>query len=531
MKFNENIGIVLVLILVAGFVAISPFAFGTTTLGINEMQFSGTDSILSGPVWAIHFTEGGLAQHITGYVGSGTKESDSDRSTEKPFKLDVVNSVQYCEYPIDIDYSSNEISKLYYAEYSSLYSFDTIRNKCVEDFAGSYNNIVAVYNPSYSFKDVCVYKQPQSSRIATFNQDSLVFKTDFEMTVGTRNIPASISNVGSSGSNMVKFSDVGYVKWIGNLVSGDTCPDPADVYKAAYSNDRWNIISTYRYDRYSTYYDTQFDFTSPISIDELERRISILNSYADSALSPTEFVSGQSITGAESNGKITVDLPNRIQTPSFVAYVSADEVRGIGVHQPVSKTQILSVTPPTFPSGENGYVVVEIKNIGDERGAFVSSVTCNQYVSQSGSDVVKYIPAGSTATASIQVTGSSLTAADARCTVNVETMGVDTQSSPFTIAITTQQICVPGTLSCAGEIAQICSPTGGGYIVQDSDRCVQTDIIDDIEDIVDPFDGDGILDDTTVNDILTMILIVVFSIIGLLMFYGILKAVIIKKLT
>jgi hypothetical protein len=525
--------LVLILLVSLGFVLTNYLAVGVTTLSFDKVQFSGHDDILNDEVWTIHFVQGGLAQRYIGFMASNTKETDGDKRTKKPFTLDITNTRQFCEYPIDVDTYAVPINVVQYKEMGVT---RPTTQECASKYAGDAKNVLSIYKPPFSFHYICVYEVPQTSHIATFNDNSLKFTTDFKMGIGSDTYKQTISTTNIDDTPIkttVKFNDVAYITWVGNLNTGDNCPSPADKRVAAYFDNKWNILNAARYDTYKNYYQSHFPLESTPSTNELELMIAKNNQRAYSALWIDDFASGKAL-GDENNGKVIVELDNIIQLPSFVAYISADDIVGLGVYQPVAKPKIVSVGPITFKSGNIGRVPVVIQNIGGGRGGFYTSIECDNYVSLVGSPIYKRLDAGEIASFSIRVSGGGDTRKDASCRVGVEVLGETVYSDPFTVTVDPQQVCTPNIKTCDGDTAKICKSDGSGWIIEDSDRCLGNGDGDD--------NGDGIVDgllswfkNTTglgdtggLTGILYGLVIILFGLVGLLMAYGIVKEVLVR---
>ena len=543
MNSKQKIIISFILVVLLGIVASNTFSTtGFTTTGISKADFQSTDSILNGEVWIINIIQGGLSQSIYGSIAPNYQDTEGgSERTEKGFSLDIVHSDQQLEYPIIIDYNTEQISKVEYMTTSLITHGETAtRDACVA-YAGSYGNIISVYKPPYSLKSVCVYKVPYTSRVGTFNNKILTFSTDFEMKIGSKTYPETISTRQQKSTGLptiVKFTDstygdVGYVKWLGNLVTGDGGPNPAGNYKAAYFDNKWNIINDVAYSNYQSNYISNIRYGALLSESDLEREINKNNNLAVAAMNVVEFKTpnGEIATtyGKEGTGKVIIDLFTPLQYPTFVVYVSADTVKGIGVYQPVAKPKVVYVDSHVdIQTGEIGYVKTTIQNIGNERGGFETSVTCTGYVSMVGTPKYNTLEAGQYIELSIPLSGQTTTSTT--CTVETTVLG-ESDSKTFTATVEKQVIVPIGTKICLDGKSQTYISDDDGWIFDGDDtRCIAQE--EDKGFIDYPGDG-GLLGDggtSTLNTILIVALITIFGIIGLLMFYGILKAVILKKI-
>ena len=540
---NKQIAISFFLIVLLGlFMSNTLSVAGFTTTGISKADFQSHDSILNGEVWVINIVQGGLSQSIYGSIAPNYQDTEGgSERTEKGVSLDITHSDQQLEYPIIIDYNTEQISKVEYMTTSLITHGETeTRDACVA-YAGSYGNIISVYKPPFSLKSVCVYKVPYTSRVGTFNNKILTFSTDFEMKIGDKTYAETISTRQQKSIGLptiVKFTDstygdVGYVKWLGNLVTGDGGPNPAGNYKAAYFNNKWNIINDVAYGNYQSNYISNIRYGALLSESDLEREINKNNDLAVSAMNVVVFKTpnGEIATtyGKEGTGKVIVDLVTPLQYPQFVAYVSADTVKGIGVYQPVAKPKVVYVdSNVNIQTGETGYVKTTIQNIGNERGGFETSVTCTGYVSMVGTPKYNTLEAGQYVELSIPLSGQTTTSTS--CTVTTTGLA-ESDSKTFTATVEKQVIVPIGTKICLDGKSQTYISDDDGWVFDGDDtRCIAQEEDKGFIDYPDTnlFGEEG---SSAINKILIIALIAIFAIIGLLMFYGIVKAVILKKLT
>lgn len=543
---SKQIIISLILVALLGMVASNTFSIaGFTTTGISKADFQSYDSILNGEVWVINIIQGGLSQSIYGSIAPNYQDTEGgSERTEKGFSLDITHSNQQLEYPIIIDYSAIPIYKIDYDKYSifDVYGLDFVQQYCGEDHGAA--NVINVYKPAFSSYQYCVYRIPLSSRPATFNNKILTFNTEFEMKIGDRTYTETISTTQRGSldvTTIVKFTDnyygdVAYAKWLGNLVTGDEGTTPAGIYLATFYDNKWNIIKEQAYDDYSTYYKNNVLLSASVSEDELNIIKSRNNMNADTALNDWTFTTLNdeiaTTEGTEGSGKVIVDLNTPLQYPTFVVYVSADDVKGIGVYQPVAKPKVLSVSDIIFKTGETGYVDVRIQNIGEERGGFETSVSCSNHVTMVGVPKYTTLSAGESISLTIPVTGQTTT--QSTCTVTTSVMGI-TDSKTFNAEVSAQQICTPYAQICLDGVSSSCKSDGSGFVEDGDDaRCIaQEERKGDIIDIPSVPSLDDLLDGQTsmINTILIVVLLIIFFAVALLMVYGIVKAVIIAKLT
>jgi hypothetical protein len=474
---TQNIIIIALVAMIAIF-GTNYFAMGVTTLGLEKVEFKSSDPILNGDVWVISFAEGGLAQS---YYGSVPARTGDVVKTNKDFSLDVTNSNQYCEYPMSIDYDALRIYRMGYKEIPLTALTSSSRESYCLGYAGTKDNIVSISRPSDQVHFYCFYKVPVTSNIAFMNDESLKFSTDFRMTIGDSSYRNSISTYGDDNkdiSNTIKFSNVGYVKWVGNLVTGDVCPSQQNKI-GSYYNGVWHTLSKSRYDTYKNYYDANFrSFNTVNVLSESMSRVDRLNDLANAALQ-TDKVQNSYFTGSEKDGKLVLSLQNPVQIPTFVAYVSANEVTGLGVYQPVGKPSVVTVTDTAFKTGETGYVNAIIENVGNERGGFYTSVSCDGYVSMVGSPKYNTLNPGESVKVTIPVTGSVAQNTCTNCQVTTEVLSVK-DSRSFQTCVDIQKVCEPNTKVCVDGDQWTCKADGSGYdIVENHSDCRTDSAIDD----------------------------------------------------
>jgi len=138
----------------------------------------------------------------------------------------------------------------------------------------------------------------------------------------------------------------------------------------------------------------------------------------------------------------------------------------VGVAQSVVTPKIISVSAPQMTSGDQGTVTVNVQNIGDVTGSIDVSVSCDKYISQSGSPTRVTISPSQIVPVYVNVFGSATQNVDINCVATARDYNnanmVSTKA--FTWAINTIVICTPGQKYCNGNTVQQCNSQGSQWV-------------------------------------------------------------------
>ena len=426
-------------------------------------------------------------------------------------------------------------------------------------------------------KQICIYKDLDAV-IGTL--DNPTVRNTAEISVSSTKNPTEVftKTIDTVTQKSIYFDKNGQrlvdASWIGSLVSGNPYPSPSN-YVTTYpvETSTWSYKGTWRlspsyelsnYKNAESITDARIqnwqDFPNDFKCDGLsgceaiiQSEISKVNDVRNIFVGGTTTTIGTAQTYIDrddiNSGKVQITLTDRkVNYMNVLFKISAD---WIGINIPVGKPDILDVNCPTFASGDSsGLCEITVKNTGSGSGTFEASLTnagtfTQKFTSPSltfdagETDIMRiYIDAGLAAT---DISGTGLfTVYDKNNPSSRDTMSA-------TITMTAPKTCVPNAIRISGLNVYKCKLDGSGEdiilscasdeaLTKGADlgdgsegwSCVGTTGDSSIGGIWDQLFGD---EQFNTNSLLIAVLIIIFVAIALLMIYGILKAVIIAKLT
>jgi len=463
----EKIGIVLILILLAGtFFYFNPqylpMAIGFSTLSIGTTDFTTNDpnGFLQGELFVFTVRQGGLSQKAVGTITANQIQADGKKAS-KGFTLEITNTKQECVYPISVDYTSGKVY---------LYGFKKYPMWSSEN-CSAYGEYVAEIKPAWSLDKYCIYRNPLSSYSGRLkDQANYRFNTIWKLAIeGEEPIVSTMSNIGET---KVKFDNVAYAIWQGNLVTGETCPNPSSHrVMAVYAFKKWVLVNEDYWDDYKNYERSFLQNLRSLNADAIENQIKELNNKAGKAVAflPDNHPflrtgGGQGyLANKESvkNAMYILPLAKQIQFPVFTFYVKADK---LGVFTPTVKPSIISAKSIAFKTGELGSIELTFKNESEVGGTFHIWAECPAGFSMYGTTIERYVGANQTATVFIPITGQCGTTTTKTCTVYVK--GTELKDSKrVSVTCKPQQVCNPNQIVCINDAIYKCNADGTDYIL------------------------------------------------------------------
>lgn len=566
---NKQIVIGFFLVVLLGLFASNTFSvvqgFTVTSVSVDTPIISDSTN-LKNVKYIVNTVFDGGGQSISGRVTPFDISQKSDHESQYDFVLSATALDENIAYPI-----KNTGQGVY------KYSMKTVEVGGCSGAEYIFDYKASIFLPVS--KQICVYKKLDAV-IGTL--DNPTVRNTAKISVSSTKNPTEIftKTIDTVTQKSIYFDKNGQrlvdASWTGSLVSGNPYPSPAD-YVATYPVETsgwsykgtWRLSPSYELLNYKTvdatamgrFQDWQ-DFPNDFSCEGLTACQDIIQSEIDRVYGASSALVGGSATTIGSaqtyldrddknQGKVQITLKDRkVNYMNVLFKISAD---WIGINIPVGKPNILSVNCPTFSSGDSsGLCEITVKNTGSGAGTFEASVTnagvfSQKYTSQpltfdvGETDIMRvYIDAGNTATDTVST---------ALFTVYDKNDGSIKDTMTATITMTAPKTCVPNELRISGLNIYKCKQDGSGeniILSCGSDDVLKkgTDLGDGLEgwsctqvtgkdtgglgNILDSIFGDG---GVTVNTILIAVLIIAFAAIGLLMAYGIIKAVILKKIT
>lgn len=453
---------VLAILLVAGGFVKSPFAisnFGFTTLGISQTSIALSDSILSGKVWVLTITPGGLGQSVAG--GSGTIPSDQLKTIDgakaaSDILLNIISQSNLCEYPIIQDTSAFRISNYGYKKYSILTSNNDVISDC-----SKFGQVVQA--ASLSFDKYCIYKNVRGYVGKLPERPNELVSVDVELKKSDDPTPIK-GTLSNKAQQTVKLGDKAYAVWLGGLSTYDQCPQALQSNKmAAYDafSASWRITDSTKYDNYKNTVQTG-ETKSYESETQIQNDINNFNYLSDQAMSSVGFyspkgTSASTPTGGLTTGVVKIDIDDAIQIPILTFYIKTD---WLAILQPVAKPQIQdTISVSSFTTGQSATVSFTVKNIGDS-GTIQTYISCPSPFSVTSGTSTKSINSGSSDVFQHTISaGGVTTKTSATCTATAQALSnIDTKT--FIASVDPLQVCSPNQRSCDANKVTVCNAAG-----------------------------------------------------------------------
>lgn len=480
LKIPLIIGILLTLsvIGVVGYYYVAPaLASGDTgfsILSISNIDFLSNDATINGQAFVMNIVDGG-GQYAVARTDVTPdmvqKQTVSDVTSKNTFTVKLESSDQVAQYKItrtatpiysltDKQVTSNPLQSV---DYQCTTTFGTT------NFFWAKREGITVH---------CLYKVTDAMLGDIQSYPDLNFNATFTVAKGTESYSKQISNT-NIADGWIDNKNLVYVKWNGNLVSGEAPPQSTGrraVY--SYGINAWKVVDS---DAISQYLAYQSVTTSDCINFGVAQCLSTFNAKETSALNTQKplYSTGGTVaytSGAENSGVVKLSLGKKFFYPSFTMRINANWV---GVVVPVGIPKITSASSKCFQTGQDGIITVNVQNIGDSTGTFSYSAQCSQPVSSTSTVQRITLSAGQTSTVFIPLVGSTtsnqdviagcrVTAYDTNNANNIAYYNVDACVSPIIL-------CTNGDISCDGLNIKKC--VGTGWTVQEKcDYGCTTDI-------------------------------------------------------
>lgn len=452
--------------------------YGVTVLSVSQVNYISTDPKLNRAAWSMQVVLGG-GQSIEGLVSNDSIKS-GDKQGEDSFSLKFRMYPEKCNYQV----TPVKLPVTTYLDKSNSYYEDNW-GECFVNPDNCALTLCGRHLPSgsipFTIGGNVLYGKKANSYIVhcmygthdgIFGKVSLA-NTEFTSTItlektGETPVSATISNVGNAS---VMLGNIGYAQWVGSFVTGNPCPDANLVHGVyRYSSKGWATVNPTVDSAYSgliSSLDNCFDSTllglGSVKNCEINFNNGVESIFTSSKkLSENQVILGES---TESRGLISLEHDRAVNAPVLLLVLDANWV---GVRIPESKPQILSVTSNSFST--KGYIVTEIKNIGDEEGVFDLVAKCSSPyigITETTKRTPGIAPSGS-AKVSIQLTSNVVTTVSTTCTVTARNPQPPYYDTSQTVQVTAKPIttCVPSSQRCDGNVITQCNSDGTGYTVK-----------------------------------------------------------------
>lgn len=436
-------------------------ALAFSTLSLSRVDFSSNDAQLNAPAWLLTVVENGNEQYASGtFTPEQIVRSTDGAKAQQSLKIEIENTQNVCQYAF-----RNSYTGVYNLDMRSGYSIFTGSGDC-SDQGGYY-----YLKEPWSFSAYCIFKT-KSGQVTPLATPSTLISSTVKATANGQTVSGTVTN---TGTRSVNLGTQAYASWEGNLVSGQTCPQPLDSgVMGAQANGQFLVTNKAAFDTYnvadaafSACMGTALANTFPSHQDFVDC-VNTYNAKAGAALQKTSI---QPFAAAPvANGQVQITLQNLIQYPVITMRVKAD---WIGIVIPVGKPQIVSVTSSPFTESGSGTIRTVVKNIGDGQGSFVISAQCQAPTAQAGIAQNLKLAPGASGYVDIPVTGqASGSSKTATCTVTAQDINQPANKDTDTVTVTVNPIaiCQPTALRCLQNTIQQCNQQGTAWI--DSQTCL-----------------------------------------------------------
>lgn len=574
---NKQIVIGFFLIILLGLVASNTFSiyesgFTVTSVSTSPNFITPSTDLNSANFLVTTVLDGG-GQSIVGYLSPSEMKQESGYETEYPLSISINAVDEIVDYPIIND----PTTKLFKYEIAALETSIFNTNPACPTRDGSV--IKQLWFPKLTGgMKYCIYEKDVGN-IGYLNSPTTTFNSKITLTAHGKTLS---QNINSFDSTSVIFRDesnalLATARWTGNLVTGNL-PPSAHLYTTTYRTDLGDINARWRVteaSKLTSYLDTRSQLEPTLNtmvsygacvsgdfvgcqtklesiINNMNLKLNTLSTGAEVGIGddPNTYLNKNSLSGST----LRVSFDRRFGNPEIVFSINA---AWLGVKFGVGEPKIISANCPTFSSGDNiGVCDITIKNIGTAEGTFRAS-----FIPASGSDirqqyVVTPVTLDPDTTTSVQVYLSHGTSVEESTIGTIKVADIADparfDTMPVGISMTQPKSCVPYFEEARGQSIYKCNPQGTGWDLVKTCPTGTVPALNDLGTNLDckelaipiPSNGDegNIFDDlfdwlfgdegtSAINTVLIVVLIIIFGIVGLLMVYGILKAVIIAKLT
>ena len=350
---------------------------------------------------------------------------------------------------------------------------------------------------------ICVYRQVVGYESQISSEPNIQSSSTLQLTANgkqeTLNINYSQQSATSSDGQV-------QANWVGSLVTGNAAPS-GNLYVAISNPEQsqWNVQSQSAYGAYTTSLsETQGEYLSATSytLQTLPQECLYLGQNANLSSETPSLITTCLLndvvqpTFATTNGQASDLLSSSIQIgnsqpeltqnngqSAFVITLNNDFVNNpdivlrvngsfIGVVIPEGTPEIISATTSPFNSGNNGTIIVDVKNIGTAQGAFYTSLSDCAGITTTSSP--KYsVSAGQSQQISIPIYTSSATQIiNEQCNVTVtDYNGGGSSSALVNVQAKPANQCTPGTKSIQGDYICSCVSVNGVYQTGTGSAC------------------------------------------------------------
>lgn len=353
---------------------------GFSILSIDDPIVVSGNENLKNLNWRVVASLGG-SERVVGEISPSTFKSYSGSASK---------------YGLTIDASAIEESATYSIERkfdSALYNYAVVFTKSrftPDPCPSGYNFAQYLIDNTFPADNtrVCVARN-QVGVYGIPKNPSIGFGADISLDIDNPSVPKLSKRISQSDSSVTfdySGERVAQVRWEGSLVTGDPLPTISDKVGVLKINQQWYFISDTDWGSYlSVVADASNEFSraydnggssSSSSSDEVEffeERVQFYNSQLKNFVNRRQQLGSEfswENGGSQDNAKLRVVLDRRIQKPLVTIDVRAD---WLGIEKLSGVPKIVDVDCVDIESGRQGYIELDIKNVGSGDGTFVVS--------------------------------------------------------------------------------------------------------------------------------------------------------------
>ncbi len=425
-------------------------AGGFATLSVSNVNFESNDPAIGGRAWLITVSQNGQGQSITGSISKSQLIDNQDNvQAQNDVKIDISLDEMYVTYPIQN--KGEDINRLEWKETNAL-----------DGCSGYDGNVVINIFAKYCFKF------SKAASYGLVGTPTTNFQSTIKMSSGTKTETATLNSLTAT---TVNFGEGGTASWVGSLTAGELPPIASDQKISAAYTSSWKTIDDNKYRDYRTYADSSF-VTCLANSGDKQKCLIDYNYYADKVLEGKALTSQggtqATVYGTQSSGQVKLYLEKTIQFPVITLRLRADWIGTVSINNPVGVPKIESLSTEEFQTGQNGFITVNSKNIGDGQGSFAISVTCGSSFSVQGTTVnVRTLSPQETATSFIPISADVSSKTSGSCTVKLYDRNNPSKYDTKSILVSANPIllCNAGNKRINGNTIEQCNIDGSGWNV------------------------------------------------------------------
>lgn len=460
----------MILILIGGLLVVSSSSMksvvGFSTFSLSSVNIESNDASLAGKQWVVGLIQDGSGSSLSGTFSPSQVQSKNP-SGESPlygFTFAMNLDKNQVQYPINAVNGEQVYTYNIYDIGAGYPSRQAALDNCVNNVGGGYD----VVNPPAVYGDwICIQRFPLGT-YGINGAQSYQFSAIATLTRADGN--SNTATINNLDSTSVSLGDVATLRWVGNLVSGQSIPTPqqSDVCFLYVNTYGWRTISC---QNYQTWKSLSVDLVSCVSrtyqagTTTSNSCIQEVNDKARLAQESKQFVvfggDVASTTGALGSGVVSLPLSKQFQFPSYVLRIKADY---IGINTPVGQPDIVSASCPEFKTGGTGLIKVTVKNIGTGSGSFNVAATCQSPVTSNDRSTVNLaMNAQTDVYLTAQGQADSATASNCIITATDINQPSNKDTTLTSCIVSTIAECREGTHEASGKILRTC--TDGKWVV------------------------------------------------------------------